>query len=177
MNRNIYILLLISLLSTSIYAVDENSTEPLIKSKSLTKVELKSAKDCNATTKPTLIQRLLPKSTLIKKSFIKKKSLIQKTLMPHKTTTRCEANSKPFDMCKGKSQKGEKIFIKYLKKPCKTTPYKFATTHTQDEWEEIAESGRFRQTLFKICHNIREIYKDIWSPHLYQFAYENASDS
>jgi len=175
MNRNIYILLLISLLSTSIYAVDVNSTKPLIESKLSTKIEIK---DSNSTIKKTtLMERLLPKTISIKKKFIEKRHLIRKTLMPHNAPVPCEANSESFDMCKGKSQKGEKIFIKYLKKPCKTTPYKFATTYTQDEWEEIAESGRFRQTIFKICHNIRDIYKDVWSPHLYQFAYENASDS
>ena len=88
-----------------------------------------------------------------------------------------EIPSKNFNMCKGDSKKGEEIFKKFLKKPCQTTAYKFATHHSQDEWEEIAESGRFRETLFSLCQNLREIYQDDWSPHLYQFSYEHANDS
>ena len=85
--------------------------------------------------------------------------------------------SKNFNMCKGNSKRGEEIFRKFLKKPCQTTPFKFANSYSQDEWEEIAESGRFRETLFQLCKDIREIYQDVWSPDLYQFSYEHASDS
>ena len=85
--------------------------------------------------------------------------------------------SKNFNMTKGNSQEGEKIFNKNLKKNCQITSYKFVTHYSQDKWEEIAESGRFRESVFKLCPTIKLFYQDSWSPDLYQFAYEHANDN
>jgi hypothetical protein len=82
-----------------------------------------------------------------------------------------------FNMSKGNSQQGKKIFNTRLKKSCQTSSYKFVNHYSQDEWEEIAESGSFRETIFKLCQNIRPFYQDSWSPDLYQFAYEHANDN
>ena len=64
-----------------------------------------------------------------------------------------------------------------LKDTCETKGSKFAATYSQDEWEEIAEEGKFEESIFEICPNIKPSYQKEWSPDLYQFYYENASDS
>jgi hypothetical protein len=73
--------------------------------------------------------------------------------------------------------KGKEIFEKYLKYYCGLSNDKFTIIHTQDEWEDIVQAGKFREEILKICPKLKEIYKDEWSPHLYQFAYKYASDS
>jgi|GEM_PF-1344628 len=80
-------------------------------------------------------------------------------------------------LTKGNSLKGKHIFIQYLKETCNTTAYKFAGNYAQEEWEEIAESGKFKETIFKLCPSIKETYKESWSSNLYQFFYEHANDS
>ncbi|WP_187647106.1 cytochrome C [Nitrosophilus labii] len=74
--------------------------------------------------------------------------------------------------------KGQKLYQKKLKKPCKMTGAKFAAKHTQDEWEEIYESGKFKEEIHKICPKVKpESIKDSWVKHLFDFVYEYASDS
>lgn len=84
---------------------------------------------------------------------------------------------KPLNLTKGNSQKGKRIFIKHLKQKCDTTAYKFAGNYAQEEWEEIAESGKFKETIIKLCPNISESYNENWSSDLYQFFYEHANDT
>ena len=71
--------------------------------------------------------------------------------------------------------KGEKIFLRYIRFACNN--YKFAIFHTQDEWEDIAEAGKFKEEIFKICPKLKEIYRDEWSADLYQYIYHYAIDS
>lgn len=92
-------------------------------------------------------------------------------------TKQITSGGKNFNMTKGDSKKGKEIFTRKLKNSCQTTSYKFATNYSQDEWEEIAGSGRFKEIIFKLCLNIKSFYQDDWSPDLYQFAYEHANDS
>ncbi len=74
--------------------------------------------------------------------------------------------------------KGQKLYQKKLKKPCGMTGAKFAAKHTQDEWEEIYEEGKFKEEINKICPKVKpEAIKDSWVKHLFDFAYEYASDS
>ena len=49
-------------------------------------------------------------------------------------------------------EKGKKLFIAKLKKKCKPLKIKKLTqAHTQKEWKEIIESGRFEEELMKLC--------------------------
>jgi len=74
--------------------------------------------------------------------------------------------------------KGQKLFIKKFKKPCSFNGAKFAAKHSQDEWEQIMNDGKFKEELMKICPNIEESkIKDKWIPHIYDFSYEFANDS
>ena len=75
-------------------------------------------------------------------------------------------------------EKGQKIYQKKLKKVCGFTGDKFAAKHTQDEWEEIKESGKFEDEVQKICPKYHKGYlSNKQLDNLFDFAYEYASDS
>lgn len=46
--------------------------------------------------------------------------------------------------------KGQKLFSKLLKEPCGMTGAKFAAKHTQEEWTQIKESGKFGDEIMLI---------------------------
>jgi len=73
--------------------------------------------------------------------------------------------------------KGKKIYSKKLKGACGFTGAKFTASHTQDEWEEFKEAGKFGDEIKKLCPKAAKGYKDKWTNDLYDFAYEYASDS
>lgn len=74
--------------------------------------------------------------------------------------------------------KGQKLFLKKLKKPCGMNGAKFAAKHSQDEWEEINDAGKFEAEIINICPSVKEGYvKPSWQEHIYDFAYEYANDS
>lgn len=74
--------------------------------------------------------------------------------------------------------KGQKIFIKKYKEACGFNGAKFASNHTQAEWEQIMNDGKFKEEMIKICPNLKEgDIKDNWIQHLYDFSYEFAVDS
>ena len=73
--------------------------------------------------------------------------------------------------------KGQKLYSKKIKGACGFTGAKFAANHTQDQWEEIKEAGKFAAEMKTLCPKLEKSYKDKWDQHLYDFAYEYASDS
>jgi len=73
--------------------------------------------------------------------------------------------------------KGQKLYSKKLKGACSFTGAKFAAKHTQDQWEEIKNAGKFGEEVVKICPKAEGKYKDKWNDNLYDFSYEYASDS
>lgn len=72
-------------------------------------------------------------------------------------------------------KKGQKLYMKKMKAACGFSGAKFAQKHTQDEWEEINGAGKFAEEAEKICPGVK--LKDKYVPHIYDFAYEYASDS
>ncbi|MFT7880628.1 MAG: cytochrome C [Sulfurimonas sp.] len=72
-------------------------------------------------------------------------------------------------------KKGQKLYMKKMKAACGFSGAKFAQKHTQDEWEEINGAGKFAEEAAKICPGVK--LKDRYVPHIYDFAYEYASDS
>ena len=72
-------------------------------------------------------------------------------------------------------KKGQKLYMKKMKASCGFTGAKFAAKHTQDEWEAIKGAGKFAEEAAKICPGVK--LKDKYVPHIYDFAYEYASDS
>jgi len=76
------------------------------------------------------------------------------------------------------ARKGQKLFIKKFKSDCGFNGAKFAAKHSQDEWEEIMNAGKFKDELIKICPSVKpEDVKDSWIEHIYDFSYEYANDS
>ena len=75
-------------------------------------------------------------------------------------------------------KKGQKIYLKKLKAPCNIGGATFAQKHTQDEWEEIHEAGKFRDEVKRLCPKLKiKKFKPKYVPHVYDFVYEYASDS
>ncbi len=74
--------------------------------------------------------------------------------------------------------KGQKIYLKKLKKACGFNGAKMSAMHTQDEWEEIKKSGKLEDEIIKLCPKVKKGYlKKKWLDDLYDFFYKYASDS
>ena len=72
--------------------------------------------------------------------------------------------------------KGQKLFIKKMKKPCGFNGGVMAKKHTQDEWKAIQDAGKLNDELIKICPKAKPLKKKYVS-HVYDFMYNYASDS
>jgi Spy/CpxP family protein refolding chaperone len=72
--------------------------------------------------------------------------------------------------------KGQKLYLKKLKKACGINGAKMAGKHTQAEWEELKEAGTLEDELKKQCPNLKDV-KDKYLPDLFDFLYEYGSDS
>ena len=72
---------------------------------------------------------------------------------------------------------GQKIFKKKFRKKCRFSGVKFARHHTQAEWEEIWDDGKFQDETKKICPKLDVTkIKDAWWEDVYEFSVEYASD-
>ena len=80
-------------------------------------------------------------------------------------------------MAGASAKKGQKIFKKKFRKACGFSGVRFSRNHTQAEWEEIYDEGKFPDEAKKICPklNLKKIKKSWW-PHVYEFSYKYASD-
>lgn len=77
----------------------------------------------------------------------------------------------------GSIKKGQKIYVKKIKDQCiGKTAEEFAATFTQKEWENAFKAGKFEVKVKEICPTM-ESYNEKWTPYLFEFAYEYASDS
>jgi len=72
--------------------------------------------------------------------------------------------------------KGQKIYLKKIKKSCGMNGADMASKHTQDEWESFKENGTLEDELKKTCPNLKDV-KDKYLPDLFDFFYEYGSDS
>lgn len=72
--------------------------------------------------------------------------------------------------------KGQKIFIKVMKKPCGFNGGDMAKKHTQEEWKTIQDAGQLNEELLKECPDAKPL-KDSYIPHVYDFLFNYASDS
>jgi len=66
-------------------------------------------------------------------------------------------------------------YFKKIKKHCAITALNFAHKHTQNEWENIKQAGKFKQEAKKICPKVT--LKSIYANDIYSFVYEYANDS
>jgi hypothetical protein len=73
--------------------------------------------------------------------------------------------------------KGQKLFKKKFRKSCRFSGVRFARYHTQDEWEEIYDEGKFRNEAKRICPRLKlNKIKKSWWKYVYEFSYEYAKD-
>jgi hypothetical protein len=72
--------------------------------------------------------------------------------------------------------RGQKIYLKRLKKVCGMNGAKFASLHTQEEWEEIRNIDSFGHEIEKRCPEV-ENFKERWESDLFDFCYAYAKDS
>ena len=72
--------------------------------------------------------------------------------------------------------KGQKLFIKKLKKPCGFDGGDMAKKHTQSEWKAIHEAGKLNDELSKICPKAKPL-KEKYISHVYDFLHNYANDS
>jgi ATP-dependent exoDNAse (exonuclease V) alpha subunit len=72
-------------------------------------------------------------------------------------------------------KKGQKIYLKKLKAACGFSGAKFAIKHTQDEWENIKQAGKFGAEVAAICPKAK--LKPKYENDVYDFSYEYAKDS
>lgn len=75
------------------------------------------------------------------------------------------------------SAEGLLIFKTRIKPYCKMTGEKFAKQFIQEDWEDIYHDKEFKMEMLKACPKMEKRYRDKWTPHLYQFTIEYASDS
>jgi hypothetical protein len=72
--------------------------------------------------------------------------------------------------------KGQKLFIKKMKKPCGFDGGVMAKKHTQAEWKALQDAGKLNDEMIKICPKAKPL-KDKYVSHVYDFLYNYASDS
>jgi hypothetical protein len=72
--------------------------------------------------------------------------------------------------------KGQKLYLKKLKKSCGLNGAKMAAKHTQDEWEALKDSGKLEDEIKKICPYVKDVI-DKYLPDMFDFFHEYGSDS
>ena len=73
-------------------------------------------------------------------------------------------------------EEGKSIYLKHLKSVCPMNGAKFAALHTQAEWKQIVDDGKFAAGVLKECPKL-EVYDKAWSSPLILFVQTYASDS
>ena len=72
--------------------------------------------------------------------------------------------------------KGQKLFIKKMKKPCSFSGGVMAKKHTQSEWKALHDAGSLNDEMIKFCPKAKPL-KEKYVSHVYDFLYNYASDS
>ena len=74
-------------------------------------------------------------------------------------------------------KKGQKLFKKKFRKKCGFSGVRFARNHTQSEWEDIYDKGKFPAEAKKICPRLdTKKIKSKWWKDVYKFSKKYASD-
>jgi len=74
--------------------------------------------------------------------------------------------------------KGQKLYLKKLKKACDMNGAKMAAQHSQYEWETFKNEGKLADELKRICPKAPDsALKDKYLEHYYDFFNEYANDS
>jgi hypothetical protein len=200
MSKIIQLLILSSLYSTLIYAIDLNSTNEIInKATEATKaleVELNSVVndvdenvsvviESNSTL--PFIEKIVPTESteiLIDKVVMldDNSSFVTQSVNIELNTTIVENNISTLveevklSVEKGNPKEGKNIFKYVLKEDCNMSAFQFAEKHSQEEWIEILEEDKVKETIFESCPNVKNYYQERWTDDLYQFFYEASNE-
>jgi len=151
MSKIIQLLILLSLYSRLIYAIDLNSTNEIINNATEATKELEVELN-------SVVNDIETNSINVETNI---------TTIPEKQELSVE---------KGDSRKGKNIFKYVLKEDCNMSAFKFAEKHSQEEWIEILENNKVKETIFQTCPNVENYYQDKWTDDLYQFFYEASNE-
>lgn len=88
------------------------------------------------------------------------------------TTQACQE-----EVVEGKMINGLIIYKTRIKPFCDMTGEEFAKQYAQEDWDDIYHDKEFAQEVFKACPRVEKRYKTKWTPDLYEFTLEYASDS
>ncbi|CAA6814611.1 MAG: Unknown protein [uncultured Sulfurovum sp.] len=77
----------------------------------------------------------------------------------------------------GNSKAGLLIYKTRIKPYCEINGETFAKQYVQEDWDDIFHDKEFGMEVIKACPKLEKRYKDKWTPDLYQFVLEYASDS
>ena len=212
MSKTVQILILSSLFSISLYAIDLNSTNQILEEATEATQEL--ATQLEPIVEETLLENnnsIIIEETLSSPMVMEENSIIQTTTTPEmleeevietpietislelNNTVETEINHEPSIennlteekkekpkeieiVEKGDPRQGKNIFKYVLKEDCNTTAYKFAEKYTQEEWLEILEENKVKETIIQSCPNVKSYYQDKWTDDLYQFFYEASNE-
>ena len=204
MSKIIQLLILSSLYTTLIYAIDINSTNEIINNatqatKSL-EVELNSVvNDVEEKVEIATEEVITPKETVqeVIESNItnveivtaepieiieENRSVLTQSVNLETNRSIVENNitnipeEKEVSVDKGDPRKGKNIFKYVLKEDCNMTAFQFAEKHSQEEWIEILEEHKIKETIFESCPNVENYYQERWTDDLYQFFYEASNE-
>jgi len=151
MSKIIQLLILLSLYSRLIYAIDLNSTNEIINNATEATKELEVELN-------SVVNDIEANISIVENNI---------TTIPKEQELSVE---------KGDSRKGKNIFKYVLKEDCNMTAFKFAEKHSQEEWIEILENNKVKETIFETCPNVENYYQDRWTDDLYQFFYEASNE-
>ena len=74
--------------------------------------------------------------------------------------------------------KGQKLYLKKLKKACGFNGAVMSKKHTQAEWKAIEDGGKLKDEIKKLCPKVKDkALKDKYMKHYFDFFYNFASDS
>ncbi|SFV62339.1 hypothetical protein MNB_SV-14-270 [hydrothermal vent metagenome] len=174
MSKIIQLLLLLSLYSTLIYAIDLNSTNEIINQ--ATKATKKLEVELNGVVNDVKEKTEVVTDEVIKDTVIEDSNSTNVERVNIDSNISNTPKEEEISVDKGDPKKGKNIFKYVLKEDCNMSAYKFAEQYSQEEWIEILEEHKIKETIFKTCPNVKNYYQDRWTDDLYQFFYEASNE-
>jgi hypothetical protein len=168
----------LSIINTSLYAMDLNETTVIINEANKATQELQDEFHLliDETSTPPKVEHIdvVPSITINKSGEI---NMSSDSTCNEKNSTITDNNCSNIDLELGSAPAGLIIYKTQIKPYCEMRGNKFAKQYTQEDWEDIYHDEEFKMELLEACPKMKERYEDKWTPDLYQFALEYASDS
>ena len=178
MSKIIQLLLLSSICTTLIYALDINSTNEIINNatEATKKIEVELNSVVNDI-KVATEEVIKPKEIVEENSSLLTESVNLETNQSYiESNISNSPEEQELSVEKGDPRKGKNIFKYVLKEDCNMTAFQFAEKYSQEEWIEILEEKKIKETIFKSCPNVEHYYQERWTADLYQFFYESSNE-